>query len=97
MTTLRHVNEYLTAITNDTMNDYDNAHRCENCGVTGGGVESFNDTKVCGECASNNNYTVWVGGGEITDYYVDHYTAEVIARQWIEQGYDDVKIERINQ
>ena len=42
-------------------------------------------------------YTVWVGGGEITDYYVDRYAAEIIAKQFIEQGYDDVRIERINQ
>jgi len=41
-------------------------------------------------------YTVWVGGGEMIDYYVDHYTATIIAEQWIKQGYDDVKIERIN-
>lgn len=27
--------------------DYDNAHRCESCGVTGGGVENG----LCGECA----------------------------------------------
>jgi hypothetical protein len=46
---------------------------------------------------TNTKYTVWVGGGEIIDYYVDRYTAEVIARQWIKQGYDDVKIERINR
>jgi hypothetical protein len=46
---------------------------------------------------TNTKYTVWVGGGEMTDYYVDRYTAEVIARQWIEQGYDDVQIERINR
>ena len=46
---------------------------------------------------TNTKYTVWVGGGEITEYYVDRYTAEVIARQWIKQGYDDVRVERINQ
>ena len=46
---------------------------------------------------TDTKYTVWVGGVEITEYYVDRYTAEVIARQWIKQGYDDVKIERINQ
>jgi len=87
----------MTSDTTYCSNDYDNAHRCENCGVTGGGVESFNGTKVCEACASNNNYTVWVGGSEITDYYVDRYTATIIARQWIEQGYNDVQIERINQ
>jgi hypothetical protein len=46
---------------------------------------------------TNTKYTVWVGGGEITDYYVDHYTATIIAEQWIKQGYDDVQIERINR
>ncbi len=33
--------------------DYDNAHRCESCGVTGGGVENLNGTKMCEACASN--------------------------------------------
>ena len=49
------------------------------------------------EIKPDNNYTVWVGGGEVVDYYVDRYTAEVIAEQWIKQGYNDVQIERINQ
>ena len=38
-----------------------------------------------------------IPGSEINDDYVDHYTATMIAEQWIKQGYDDVKIERINQ
>ena len=46
---------------------------------------------------STTKYTVWVGGGEITEYYVDRYTAEIIAKQFIEQEYDDVRIERINR
>ena len=46
---------------------------------------------------TNTKYTVWVGGSEINDDYGDHYTATMIAEQWIKQGYDDVKIERINQ
>jgi hypothetical protein len=47
---------------------------------------------------SDTKYTVWVGGGEITDNYVDRYTAATIAEHWIEQGYgDDVQIEWINQ
>ena len=46
---------------------------------------------------SDTKYTVWVGGGEINDNYVDHYTATIIAEQWIKLGYDDVKIERITQ
>ena len=46
---------------------------------------------------NTTKYTVWVGGGEIIEYYVDRYTAEMIATQWIKQGYDDVRVERINQ
>ena len=30
---------------------YDNAHRCSSCGVTGGGVEDTNGTKLCQDCA----------------------------------------------
>jgi hypothetical protein len=30
----------------ETDQDYDNAHRCESCGVTGGGVEGG----LCEEC-----------------------------------------------
>ena len=32
--------------------DYDNAHRCESCGVTGGGVGDLNGIKMCQDCAS---------------------------------------------
>ena len=46
---------------------------------------------------TDTKYTVWVGGGEITEYYVDRYTAEMIATQWIKQKYDDVRVERIKQ
>ena len=46
---------------------------------------------------TDTKYTVWVGGGEITEYYVDRYTAKMIATQWIKQGYDDVRVERIKQ
>jgi hypothetical protein len=47
---------------------------------------------------SDTKYTVWVGGVEVVDYYVDRYTAAIIAEHWIEQGYgDDVQIEWINQ
>jgi hypothetical protein len=45
----------------------------------------------------NTKYTIWVGGSEITDIYVDQNTATNIAAWWIEQGYDDVRIERINR
>jgi hypothetical protein len=40
-------------------------------------------------------YTVWVGGGEVTDYYVDLETAKRIANHWLSEGYDDVSVEEI--
>ena len=45
---------------------------------------------------SNYQYTVWVGGVEVTDYLVTQETAHDIANYWESQGYDDVEIEVIN-
>jgi hypothetical protein len=45
-----------------------------------------------------NKYTVWVGGVEITDYYVNSVAdAEQIAKHWKDKGYDDVFIEIIKK
>jgi len=38
-------------------------------------------------------YTVWVGGGEVSDTYLDQEQANYLAGYWIGQGYDDVVIE----
>jgi len=38
-------------------------------------------------------YSVWVGGTEINDYYIPKQQAEDLANQYIQDGYDDVKIE----
>lgn len=43
-----------------------------------------------------NLYTVWVGGVEVTDYYVRLNTAERIKAEYNSIGYDDVEIEKIN-
>lgn len=40
-------------------------------------------------------YTVWVGGTEVLDYYVDRETAEQKAKQYIDEGYDDVVIQQV--
>ena len=41
-------------------------------------------------------YSVWVGGGEVNDYYENELKdARAIAKSWRENGYDDVAIEQI--
>jgi hypothetical protein len=41
------------------------------------------------------NYTVWVGGVEVTDYLITEAQAKVIADSYIENGYTDVEIEQV--
>lgn len=43
------------------------------------------------------NYTVWVGGTEVNDYYLTKEQAEKLADEYINDGYDDVKIEKIEE
>jgi hypothetical protein len=43
------------------------------------------------------NYTVWVGGVEVNDNYVNEETAKSIANYWESHGYDDVVIETIEE
>ena len=40
-----------------------------------------------------NKYTVWVGGTEVVDFYVNKVTAQNIAKSYIEDGYNEVQIE----
>ena len=40
-------------------------------------------------------YTVWVGGGEITDYYLTLKEAKRIANNWIDDGYLDTVIKKV--
>lgn len=37
-----------------------------------------------------SNYTVWVGGTEVTDHLLPKCVAKSIAEDWRKQGYDDV-------
>ena len=43
-----------------------------------------------------NRYTVWVGGTEINDHFVAQNKAKAIAQVWIESGYEDVAIVKID-
>ena len=42
-----------------------------------------------------NNYTVYVGGGEVNDDYLSKEEAEEIAARWERDGYDDVQVVQI--
>lgn len=42
-----------------------------------------------------NNYTVWVGGVEVNDHYLDKDEAERLAKWYQSADYDDVVIEEI--
>jgi hypothetical protein len=37
-------------------------------------------------------YTVFVGGGEVNDYWLEEEQANDIAKEWKDKGYDDVLI-----
>ena len=38
----------------------------------------------------DKKFSVWVGGTEVTDYYVTYSKAFSIANKYREEGYDDV-------
>ena len=42
-------------------------------------------------------YTVWVGGIEATDYLVNYQQANEILKSYLDDGYTDVKIEKIEE
>jgi hypothetical protein len=42
-------------------------------------------------------YTVWVGGVEVNDYYLTKQEADNLAFEYEDDGYDDVIIEKINK
>ena len=45
---------------------------------------------------SKKNWTIWVGGVEVVDFYVTKERATLIAQDYINDGYDDVVIEKAN-
>ena len=44
---------------------------------------------------NTKTWTVWVGGGEVTDYTVTLEEARQIAEYWTDKGYDEVVIDNI--
>jgi hypothetical protein len=40
-------------------------------------------------------YTVWVGGVEVNDYYLNLDEADELAIEYLEDGYDDVFIQPV--
>jgi hypothetical protein len=40
------------------------------------------------------NYSVWVGGVEVNDYYLTYTKAEKLAFEYEADGYDDVVIRK---
>jgi hypothetical protein len=40
-------------------------------------------------------FSVWVGGVEVNDYYLTEIQANSLAKQYCDQGYDDVLIEEL--
>ena len=43
-----------------------------------------------------NDWTVWVGGDEVNDYYLTKDKAKDLAMDFIADGYDDVQIENLS-
>jgi hypothetical protein len=42
-------------------------------------------------------YTVYVGGVEVTDHYVNETCALEIVQEWLNDGYDDVQMVRMKE
>ena len=45
---------------------------------------------------SMNDWTVWVGGDAVPDYYLTKDKAKDLAIEFIEDGYDDVVIQNLS-
>ena len=44
-----------------------------------------------------HKYTVWVGATEVNDYLLSRENAIKLAQEYIDDGYDDVRIEYIGE
>lgn len=40
-------------------------------------------------------WTVWVGGVEVCDYYLPKIHAQKLAQEYIDDGYNDVLMEKV--
>lgn len=41
-----------------------------------------------------DKYSVWVGGVEVSDYYLTNEQAQYLAKEYIKDGYRDVSISK---
>lgn len=57
-------------------------------------LPAFGYTVVESNDSSGAKYSVWVGGTEINDYLLSEDEAYEIASLYIDEGYDDVRVER---
>ena len=55
-------------------------------------VRTGTDCKGCGM-----RYTIYVGGVEVSDYYLTKTIAEHVANNWRDMGYDDVYVVEVEQ
>lgn len=44
-----------------------------------------------------SKYTVWVGGVEVNSHYLTLQEAQAIAKEYKDDGYDDVEIEAVSK
>ena len=42
-----------------------------------------------------NKWTVWVGGVEVNEYYLNEIEAHDVIKYWKDEGYDDAVMEEI--
>ena len=40
------------------------------------------------------SYSVWVGGGEVNDFYLTKEQAEKLASEYVSAGYTDAKVRK---
>ena len=46
------------------------------------------------EKKEEKSYSVWVGDGEVNDYYLTKNEARILAQEYKDDGYDDVFIRK---
>ncbi len=52
-----------------------------------------NKYKTMRQGNERKKYTVWVGGTEVTDHFVNYTSAKLLLENYKKQGYDDVVIQ----
>ncbi len=67
--------------------------QCDICGeVPVKTLEVSTGLHACTECQNAESWSVFVGGGEVHDHYMQYRYAKMVAQHYIDGGYDDVAI-----